>query len=219
MVYNKTKAGLEKGATITGIVVSAIQLVGAFVMFVLGCAYIGYDTYYFDGYGYTYVNLYTWAVPVLVVGILLLVLCTITLVFNCILVKSPVNPDGTIKNRQGLRITLVVFSFLVGQWITFGLEIAVLCLKDFVDENATAVAPVAQPASAQPAPVAAQPAPVAKKTVAQPAVQPVAQTTTKDVASMSVEEKIAELKHFKELGIIDETAYNKAIGKIIDDLK
>ncbi len=35
----------------------------------------------------------------------------------------------------------------------------------------------------------------------------------------SVEQKINELKHLKDLGVINEVTYNKAIEKIINDLK
>ncbi len=123
------------------------------------------------------------------------------------------NPDGTLKKRDGQRIALIVFSFITGQLITFGLEIAVLCLKDFND-----VAPVGQ---TQPSVTTPRQTAQVNVQVAAPVTPVVAQTQEVNVkaSNQSIDGKIAELKHFKELGILDEESYNKAIKKIIEDLK
>ena len=197
MVYNKTKAGLEKGATILGIVISSITLVHSFVYFLLSCISI-------VGMVFNFIFIPMWLVS--------FAFSITTLVLNCTLVKSPVLPDGTVIQRNGTRIALIIFSFLTGQLITMGLEIAVLCLKDFHD-----VTPVEQ---TQPSVVAQSQTVQSNVNVAAPVAQSaVAPVQNTPASNQSVEGKIAELKHLKELGILDDASYNNAIKRIIESLK
>ena len=201
MEFNKTKRGLEKGAAIFSVVMFSIQIVSYLVLAIVGLYFltnqviIGYqfdgyfsDYYYDPVYGYDYAT----GTLCLLLGIVLLTFSIVGLVFSAKLIKSPLQEDGSVKNRTGLRVTLLVFSILTGNWITAGLLIAVLCLKDF---KQTAV----QAVNTNPA--------VTTTSVNQTQPQ-----------STSIDAKVAKLKEFKELGIIDDETYKKAIEKIIKDL-
>ena len=132
MEYNKTKRGLEKAAGILTIVVSAIE-----ILFLLIYMIVILTTKEVSSVAYNY-STHTWEYVYITVfnvaGLLLIfpiAFSIVTLIFGAKLIKSPVNPDGSVSNRTGLRITTLVFAILNGQWITTGLLIAVLCLKDF----------------------------------------------------------------------------------------
>ena len=87
--------------------------------------------YYFDPIPY-FENLdpLIFIIPVVCLVITNLVLCAV-------IISSPIHEKGVISKRNGVRITILIFSFLVGQIITFALIIAVLFLKDYTKTNAT----------------------------------------------------------------------------------
>ncbi len=194
MVYNKTKRGLEKAAGIVGVITSALEIVGGLACVILGILYYAgtfnetlfdYVNGSYEVVGYAiYVYLGT---PYLVLGLLLLAMSIVTLVCCAKIIKTPLLASGTVKPRNGIRITALVFTILNGSWVTAGLLIAVLCLKDFVDEQAT------------------------EETCAT-----MANNDAK--AENDFYTKIKEVKHLKELGIIDETIFKKSINKIVDDI-
>lgn len=115
-------------------------------------------------------------------GIITFAISICSIVFGALLLKNPVRQEGVL-NTKGKQIAFVVISFLSGNLVSFGLEIAVLSLPDFVPNNS--------------------------------------ETTllTQQTQQNSIEYRINELKHLKELGVIDETTYNTAVAKIIEEIK
>ena len=63
----------------------------------------------------------------------------LVIVFGSILLKSPMNADGTLKNRKKYRICMLIFTILSGNWVSSVFMIAVLCCSDYVGENGQAV--------------------------------------------------------------------------------
>ena len=161
MVYNKTKRGLELAAGIVGIVGSAISIV-CFIYYFGWCVYVMTTT-------------------AILLMILLFAVEVCSLIFSSLIIKSPFK-NGIVKKTTGIRVCAMVFAGLTGNLITLGLMIAVVCLKDLVDEPAKV-------------------------------------TTATVNNSTTIDSKIAELKRFKELGIIDDAQYEKAITKIIEEIK
>ena len=175
MVYNKTKRGLEMASGIVGVVISSLEVLILACYIIPSLAVLPSDYYYYIG-GY-------------IVGYLIIaVFAVLNLVFSALVIKSPVQPDGIVKQRNGIRICMLVFSILDGQWVTAGLMIAVLCLKDLRPAN---------------------PAP-SQMTQTQASMQ--------TQAPQTLDAKIVELKHLKEIGVIDEESYKKAINKLMKDV-
>jgi len=177
MVYNKTKRGLEMASGIVGVVVSSILSLVFLYYLIVTIIFIGYYPW-IAGYLIAEIIVYT----------LLSAFSVLSLIFYASVIKSPVQADGTIKQRKGRRICVVVFSVLTLQWVTAGLMIAVLCLKD------SQLANPAQSQSAQ------------------------AQIHMQTQAPQTLDAKVAELKHLKELGVLDEESYKKAINKLIQNI-
>ena len=177
MVYNKTKRGLEKAAGIVGVVVSSIET----LIFLYYAALTTSIMAYYGGVPIAYAWL-------LSEYLLFFAFSLISLIFYASVIKSPVQADGTIKQRKGRRICVVVFSFLSAQWVTMGLMIAVLCLKDL------------------------------QTAVAEPSQSPQTHVSTPIQVPQTLDVKIAELKHLKELGVLDDETYKKAVNKILRDV-
>lgn len=179
MEYNKVKRGLEKGAAIYSTVINAIEIVTFFAFIIYGIELMSLGYYEAIYFGTIYLSL----------GISMFLLSIPKLILSIFLIKTPVQEDGTIKNTNGIRIALLVLSFLSENWITTGLMIAVLCLKDVITPKATQNVQYVK--------------------VAQPQPQP---------QQNSIEGKIAQLKQLKELGVITDDVYKKAIEKIISEM-
>lgn len=132
MEYNKIKRGLEKSAGIVGVTVSSIEIFTVFII-MLWCLSVNPN------------NANMAPIPSIVgtTAFVLLIpmgIMIANLVFNAMVIKSPVRADGTVKQRIGIRICILIFSFLDGQWVTLGLIIAVICLKDFAQKTGTETA-------------------------------------------------------------------------------
>ena len=118
----------------------------------------------------------------------------LTLAVLCItVIKSPVHEDGEVSKRKGVRIAIVVFAAMAGNYVVFGLMIAVLCLKDF--PNGKYVQPVKQNIANE------KDLHVKNEQVAE--------------FKISVDEQIAQLKKFKEMGILDDETFKQALKTII----
>lgn len=267
MEYNKTKRGLEKAAGIIGIVFSAMGILGYFIMFVVGClsakitstVLVAFDEWG-DGIYETTSVVNSASIALIVLGLLLVAFCIISIVFCAKVIKNPVRENGEVINTQKTRICVVVFSFISGNLISAGMEIAVLCLKDYEGQaetssaatlNSVPVASVAVPETTtkpsevpetiaeiiEPSVMPSQKPvePVVKKdnVVSQPTqvvVQPVpaaiqptpAVSKPKPVEpkpTISLDTKVGELLRLRDLGIIDDEIFNKAIDNIALSLK
>ena len=191
MQFNKTKRTLEKVAGILTTVFNSIWIIGSIVLIIAVNQPIYNLSYYWNGHDYIPESSYYVrpdATFLTILFIILLIFSIIGLILSILLIKSPLKADGTVKPRNGIRITLLIFSILNALWVTSVLLIIVLCMKDFVDPNNS---------------------PVANTIYNLKNPKPYAQTT---------EGKIAEIKHMKELGVIDDETYERAIKKITDDL-
>ena len=191
MVFNKTKRGLEKGTAIFSVVAYAFGIFSYLILILDGIRLLRVSTYIYDAFTDSYwYGIHTeLAATYIATGILLLAFSIVALILSAKLIKSPLQPDGTVTKRNGIRITLLVFSILACNFITVGLLIAVLCLKD--------VKPAKEPN--------------------QPTVATPNNNATPAQESASVDAKLAKLKEFKELGVIDDEAFKKAVTKIIKD--
>lgn len=186
MEYSKLKRGLEKSAGIIGVVYASIAIIGAAVLAGLGISLSGA----FGGFGFIY-KLY------LGISLPLLALAIVDLIFCAKVIKTPVQPDGSVAKRTASRVCIIVFSFLNGNWIVFGLMLAVMCLKDFATQNE----------------------PVQNKVyVGQ--VQPQVNATQSQTMPQtnSFKAKIEELKALKDEGLIDDAMYKKAVEKILTEI-
>ena len=186
MNYNKTKRALEKAAAIIGVVVSIIIL--AYV-----CVTLAKDVAK-GVQQLTTFNSIDQKLIYSIVGSVIDFIIYITLAVLCItVIKSPVHEDGEVSKRIGVRIAIIIFAALSGNAVVLGLMIAVICLKDFPTGN-----------------------------YFKPAKQ--ADLNVKDVhvnneqdeeLELSVDEQIAQLKKFKEMGILDDETFKQALKKII----
>ncbi len=179
MVYNKLKRNLELAAGIVGVSVSAITGVFALALFASNIAGVAV---FEIAYG---------LLPFILVSVAISI-CSI--IFCAMIIKSPVRAEGVLKTTN-TRICVIIFAVLTSNLITLGLEIAVLCLKDFKNTDT-------------------------EVKTNNKYIQPPVQQSTKEnqTQNTNIETKIAELKNLKELGIIDEQTYNKAIAKLIETI-
>ena len=144
MEYNKTKRGLEKASGIIGIVLAAFLILMSLVLIINAITYFAgahdYREYYTIGSGYSRERIYytvdnrTSGVPYLIVGLYYLIISILMLVFCIKLVKSPYNQNGELRKLQGARIWLLVLSIISGDLIMLGLMIAVLCMKELLEQ-------------------------------------------------------------------------------------
>ncbi len=209
MEYNKTKRGLEKGASIYAVIVYSLMIIMSITLIVCGIVIANtmqqvqeynpmkyYNSgHYIGGYDYYYRKIPELGLPYIIIGVILLGVTIAALIVAAKLIKSPVKPDGTIQKRTGKRITLIVFSVLSGNIILLGLMIAVMCLKDMKE-----------------------PKPVYQQMV-QPVrnMQYVQSRPIQQNVGVSLDDKVNQIKHLKEIGVLDDDAYKKAITKIIKE--
>ena len=211
MVYNKTKRNLEKAAGIVGVVFSSITVFVyaiAAVMAIIWAwnfnsitVFVGYNGSYpiYETIDYTamYIGLFF-------ACLIMFAFSLVTLILSAKVIKTPVEEDGTIKNRKGLRICCLVFSILSGFLVSAGLMIAVLCLKDVPGQKAQ---------NTQNNQASVKVSPVQK--VAEPRViQPVVNNAQKEQEFVK---RLNELKDLNSLEIFDEATLKKCINKLIED--
>lgn len=122
MKYNKTKRGLEIAGGIVGVVGSSCEIIYCLYMLI----YINNISYIFTKESY---------IALMSLGIILILFGAISIYSFTRLIKSPITESGKIIERKPDRICCIVISILTGQIVATGLIIAVLCLKDFNEEQ------------------------------------------------------------------------------------
>ena len=141
MVYNQTKRKLEKCAGVIGTVLSSLTLftlVYYMIMLILATSSVSAANSVISmasalgSIGALLLSLVGWVALVLIIPIGLVV---VNLVYSIIAIKNPVLPNGMIKNRDGARMVLIIFSLLTGNVLILGLMIAVYCMRDVVRDN------------------------------------------------------------------------------------
>ncbi len=220
MEYNKTKRGLELGAVITALVYCAFDLVAAIIG--LG-EEIETIIYLKNHYGIEYFDVHfaptiTYYFVGFFIGVALVVA---EVIFAYKLLKTPkyiksdfinVN-DNFIKqieqgksgfeDKKGIRITFLVLSCilaffgLIGNIGSSSLAIGIIVFLIFI----TVIVLESIAMGMKDTKVEIQ----AKKEIAV-------------TSNLSIGQKIAELKHLKELGVIDEEQYKNAVEKNIKEI-
>ena len=212
MIYNKTKRGLEKAAGIVGLVVSILQIISCVVVIIVGifgsCGEFNYVRTIYSGgveVGREHVNLCTEYTIQLICGVISLALVIATLIYCAKIILTPVKDDGTLINRTGTRICAIEFTILTGNWVSAGLLIAVVCLKDYVGFDGTTISPELN-------------------NVDQNLMQPNLNNAD-PIQSYAGEEQnkvkeftknLLELKHLNKIGVIEDANFKKAVQKIVD---
>lgn len=181
MTYNKTKRNLEKAAAIVGIIISALAIISSLTAIVNAIEVVALYVSNFGVMDFMGTVTLMEGLVNFGIAIALIILCSKV-------VASPVKEDGTLAKRKGMRIAILVLSLLSGNFITFGLIIAVLCLKDYPtahDEN-------------------------------QPAEQTNTNAASENVKTKSsIDELIAQVKYLRGQGLLDDEAYKQAIKRIV----
>lgn len=204
MELNKTKMNLEKAAAIIGIVIGVAYSVLSILLLVLSIndftmidfwrTEIG-GTHYAKEYCEQMVNICrSNAIAEIIMCVLTLFFGIATLITSIKLVKSPFDENGQLKDRQGLRIWMLVLSIISGDIVVIGLMIAVLCLKDYKQ-------------------------PKTEKPVKQ-VVNNLAYVAPTNAGNGYFEfyNKIQEVKRLKSLEIIDAETFKNAVAKIVKDI-
>ena len=212
MKFNKTKRGLELGAVITALVYCIIDLVVEIFNFVNLISMINYLKTIAPGDYYSYMqSTYISNIIGIILGIALVV---VEIIFACKLLKNPANKTNDfidkeiylqdeLKKRNRIRICFIVFSSIlafilfISSFITvanMGISMfGFLCFATVIVLESIAMSMKEF-----------------KEEIG----------TNKMVApvNLGIEEKIAELKHLRELGVIDEEQYKNAVEKNIKDI-
>lgn len=188
------KKGFNLAANIIAIVLMGIMIVGAIIL--LG------TLSELSSYGYDY-N-YSLAVgPLMGITVGLLLFCIATVIISALAIYK-----GNHGDAVGLKVAVIVLIGIVAVLefigggvvygvlclIPIGFEIASLCVKNAPAQQTSATANTTHVEPAKPAETAAPKA-------------------------SSVDEKIAELKHMKELHVIDDEQYDKAVKALIEEIK
>ena len=206
MEYNKTKRGLELGAAWTALIFCIIDLLFGTTVLIKNFHYIEeLKSLYGSDY---YINVGISATGYMIGMIIGIALFVIELWFACKLIEE----SNSIRadfincleipgyNRKRIRVAFIVFSsilafiLLIGQIqssSTAGGIIAFLIFATVIVLESIAMG--------------------MKDVIVEKQVKHNDAITT----NLSIEQKIAELKHLKELGVIDEEQYKNAVEKII----
>lgn len=202
MVYNKTKRGLEKASSIVGVVLSVFEIIGSLYMFIIGVIGVsgGFDTYYSyegitDVVESSYVGLAEYYVAPLVLGIIFIALSILELVFCAKVISNPVKADGSLKNRTATRVCMLVFTILMGNWVAAGLMIAVLCLKDYVEETTE----------------------IQENSCSCKTQNGFEGTKPDCSAAKEFAHNLLELKHLHKIAVLDDASFKKAVQKVVDE--
>lgn len=215
MKFNKTKRGLELGAVITALVYCIIDLVVEILNFVNLISTINYlqtiapDDYYFYMQSTFISN---------IIGIILgIALVVGEIIFACKLLKNPINSfnnftyneinfQNELKKRKRVRISFIVFSSI----LAFIMLINCFQTSEIANSSSTKVIGLLIFATI----IVLESIAMSMKDFHQD------NETAKELAvsNSTIEAKIVELKHLRELGVIDEEQYKNAVEKNIKDL-
>ena len=224
MVYNKTKRNLEVSASLIECIVAM------FVIVVFGVIQ-----------GYSFISIwlsYRFVVSQFIFMVLALALGIPWLIFSIICIENPVNKDGSLKKRKGYRIYNIIVSFLAGiamlifvvvmlveiiryAWVsppgggTIALYIIMILIsiailiagvlhliaitkKDWLTEEE-----VRQKEQ--------------NKRKNNVSCQVLNMSNQQQTAQLENANKILELKHLKDLGILSEEEYNAKVNEILNN--
>ena len=210
MELNKTKRGLELGAVITALVYCIIDLTFEIIAFADLIDSIDYLKTMDAGYYYSYVQSTIIAYTIgFFIGVVLVI---IELIFACMLLKKPINNSNNfinkesylqnqLKKRKRIRICFIVFSSILAFFMLIN------CFQTFKGSSIIGLLIFATI-------IVLESIAMSMKDFRQD--NEIAKELA--VSNSTIESKIAELKHLKELGVIDEEQYKNAVEKNIKDI-
>ena len=195
MEQNRVKKGLELSAAITALVYCAIDLIIEVVDIIRIAQYIG--------------QLLTAEIIIgLVIGIGLVIT---ELILAILVLRMNLSTDET-THKKGLRIAFIVISGILVFFLLVSIiaestsSLPIVALIVFI--AVTALEAVAIALKDQ----------VPVKATEPQAQQSVAATATETPKDLSLEEKIKELKHLLELGVITQEQYEAAVDKAVKQI-
>ncbi len=214
MKLNKTKRGLELGAAITAIVYCIFDLILEVVAFETLIDTISFlKKEYVDYYSYMQSTVIAYIIGFFI-GVALVI---VELIFACKLLKKPIdisnnfiNIEGCFENelkkRKRTRICFIVFSSILA------FVMLINCFQSSQGSSSTTTKIVGLLIFVTV--IVLESIAMANKEIH----QDVEIAKELAVSNSTIEEKIAELKHLKELGVIDEEQYKNAVEKNIRDI-
>lgn len=209
MEYNKTKRGLEVGAAITALVYCIIDLILGFTALIKIFYYIEELKNRYGSDYHTYVGI---TITGYIIGMIIgIALVAIELWFACKLIEQSNSIRANFincleipgYNKKRIRIAFIVFSSIL----------AFILLIGQIQSSSTAGGIITFLIFATVIVLESVSMGMKDVKVENQARKEVAVTT-----NLSIEQKIAELKHLKELGVIDEEQYKNAVEKNIKEL-
>lgn len=204
MVYNERKRNFEKITGIFGVILSALQIIVLIPLLLV--VLTAKEIYHGGEHGKVILDVFfndSIVVSLILASIYGTLFAILMIIFFAQLIKSPVSKEKTqISKRNGIRICTLVFSVINGQLVLIVLTIIMVCMKDFVPEEKQVYLVEKKPV---------------EKVKKEETTVKVTQNKPQENKEMSFEEKIAELKRLKDLGLIDDESYNKAVRKIVSD--
>lgn len=208
MELNKTKRGLELGAVITALVYCIIALILEIVAFADLIGMISYLREEYSDYSYMQSTLTGYVIG-FIIGVGLVI---VEIIFACMLLKKPINNSNNfinkesylqnqLKKRKRIRICFIVFSSILAFFMLIN------CFQTFKGSSIIGLLIFATI-------IVLESIAMSMKDFRQD--NEIAKELA--VSNSTIESKIAELKHLKELGVIDEEQYKNAVEKNIKDL-
>ncbi len=200
MEYNKTKRGLELGAVLTALIYCAIDLVIEIVSLVkifsqLNWLKENYPKYYAETIGALMGEMIGFFIGVALV--------VVEVIFAIILIKKPKYTENGFKSKKNLKITFIVISSILTLILFIGVAMGSMSWFGIVGILSMATVIV-----------------LVSFTMSMKDVKDFSSINQENgvSANFAIGQKIAELKHLKELGVIDEEQYKNAVEKNIKEI-
>ncbi|MBE7081200.1 MAG: hypothetical protein E7372_01405 [Clostridiales bacterium] len=215
MKLNKTKRGLELGAAITALVYCIFDLILEVVAFETLIDTISFLKKEYVDYYNSYMQS---TVIAYIIGFFIgVALVIVELIFACKLLKKPIDTsnnfiniedrfENELKKRKKTRICFIVFSSILA------FVMLINCFQSSQGSSSTTTKIVGLLIFVTV--IVLESIAMANKEIH----QDVEIAKELAVSNSTIEEKIAELKHLKELGVIDEEQYKNAVEKNIRDI-
>lgn len=200
MEYNKTKRGLELGAVLTALIYCAIDLVIEIVSLVkifsqLNWLKENYPKYYAENIGALMGEMIGFFIGVALV--------VVEVIFAIKLIKKPKYTENGFKSKKNLKITFIVISSILTLILFIGVAMGSISWFGIVGILSMATVIVLE-----------------SFTMSMKDVKDFSSINQENgvSANFTIGQKIAELKHLKELGVIDEEQYKNAVEKNIKEI-
>ncbi len=188
---NSTKRNVDLTSAILGIIIGSLEAIGALVVLISSAVLC-------SGYDFTSLGAILFMVALLDIAF-----CLSFILIGAKLCKKPKVIDGVVVSRKGLDVALLVLSAV---YILF----SIIC---FAVGNAGAIVVINLILSLVTLALKIVSLNLKETKVPQEKNENIIESN-KD----SIDAKIAELKHLKELGVITDEQYNIAVEKIINNL-